>query len=103
MSRSERVDLSSKALTTRRLRESAPVEGAAVDGGGVGVVLAATVGADGFAAAGGGGGGGAGWGAGWKARPEAAKAGILGESASSVAEVSGTASMVDGRILGSVG
>jgi hypothetical protein len=99
MSRSERVDLSSNALTTRRLRESAPVEGAAVDGGGVGAVLAATVGADGFAAAGGGGGGGAGW----KARPEAAKAGILGESASSVAEVSGTASMVDGRILGGVG
>ena len=60
MSRSERVDWTSMAFTTRRLRESVPPAGVAVEGE-LGAVLAASLGADGLAAAGGGVGGFGGW------------------------------------------
>jgi hypothetical protein len=60
MSLSESVDWTSRALTTRRLRESVPPAGVAFEGG-FGALLAATAGADGLVAAGGGGGGFGGW------------------------------------------
>lgn len=71
---------------------SVPPAGVAVDGL-VGALLVARVGATGFAGAAGAGGGGL---RASKERPFVAKAASLGASASSVAEVSGTVSTLDG-------